>query len=150
MDDPPETPTTCSVDGCERRHIAHGLCDTHYRRWKKHGNALIVKRPRILYGPEHPQWRGNNVDYVTLHDRLRRRWRPGPCAICGAEATEWAYDHADPDERHSTNSGGYIVAYSFDINHYFPACMSCHRRLDRRLSHLRRKRSPQQVSIGVK
>lgn len=35
---------TCSVDGCENPHIARGWCDTHYRRWRKHGDPLIVRR----------------------------------------------------------------------------------------------------------
>jgi len=26
-----ETPRLCSIDGCERNHIAKGLCDIHYR-----------------------------------------------------------------------------------------------------------------------
>lgn len=28
----------CSVDGCERRHLARGLCSLHYQRWRRHGD----------------------------------------------------------------------------------------------------------------
>lgn len=31
---------TCSVDGCENSHVAKGLCDRHYRRWRNHGDPL--------------------------------------------------------------------------------------------------------------
>jgi hypothetical protein len=30
----------CSIPGCGKPHIARGLCDRHYRRWKRHGNPL--------------------------------------------------------------------------------------------------------------
>lgn len=26
---------TCSVEGCHRKHIARGLCHTHYGRWRR-------------------------------------------------------------------------------------------------------------------
>lgn len=31
----------CSIDGCSRRHEAHGLCGAHYKRFLKHGDPLI-------------------------------------------------------------------------------------------------------------
>lgn len=36
----------CSVIGCNRPHIARGLCTLHYRRWKKHGDPLKLKQVR--------------------------------------------------------------------------------------------------------
>jgi hypothetical protein len=30
----------CSIDGCGRRHKAHGFCVRHVLRWKKHGHPL--------------------------------------------------------------------------------------------------------------
>lgn len=31
----------CSIEGCERRHLARGWCQRHYERWKRHGTPLI-------------------------------------------------------------------------------------------------------------
>ena len=31
---------TCSVEDCEKRHVARGWCGAHYRRWRKHGDPL--------------------------------------------------------------------------------------------------------------
>lgn len=39
--DPPVRP--CSVDGCSRRHKAHGYCSLHYRRWLRHGDAEALR-----------------------------------------------------------------------------------------------------------
>jgi hypothetical protein len=37
----------CLVDGCPRRHLARGLCGTHYARWWNHGHTglLIGQEP---------------------------------------------------------------------------------------------------------
>lgn len=42
--------TYCSVKGCATRCAANGMCDMHYRRWKKHGDPLVIsdyKTPAI-------------------------------------------------------------------------------------------------------
>jgi hypothetical protein len=37
---------TCTVDGCERPHKAHGWCKAHYFRWRDHGDPLGGRPPR--------------------------------------------------------------------------------------------------------
>lgn len=37
----PDTP--CSVEGCDRPHLARGLCRKHYQRWKKHGTTELAQ-----------------------------------------------------------------------------------------------------------
>lgn len=34
----------CSIEGCGRPHFGRTWCITHYQRWRKHGDPLIVKR----------------------------------------------------------------------------------------------------------
>jgi len=49
------------------------------------------------------------------------------CLHCGEQASEWAYDHQDPDERISARG-----AFSDKKEHYIPLCVSCHRKFDSR------------------
>lgn len=32
----------CSIDGCENKHRSKGFCNTHYQRFLKHGDPLVV------------------------------------------------------------------------------------------------------------
>jgi hypothetical protein len=34
----------CSIEGCEKDAVARGFCQTHYMRWRKHGDATKVSR----------------------------------------------------------------------------------------------------------
>lgn len=36
----------CSVGGCNRKKEARGFCHTHYCRWRKHSDPMIVKKSK--------------------------------------------------------------------------------------------------------
>ena len=35
---------TCNVDCCDKRTKSRGMCNTHYERWRKHGDPLLGAR----------------------------------------------------------------------------------------------------------
>jgi hypothetical protein len=49
----------CTMDGCEKKHRARGLCLMHYWRWSQHGDPSIAER-RTKHGryrtPEYFAW----------------------------------------------------------------------------------------------
>lgn len=94
--------STCSIDGCENRTRARGLCDGHYQRFRAHGDTMAhvpLKRPVRYHG------RPCSVDgceqvvkargWCSMHyARVLREGDPGPaassvapkyapCVICG-------------------------------------------------------------------
>jgi hypothetical protein len=126
--------TTCSVDSCNKPVKAFGWCNMHYWRWYRTGDVKADQG--IRSGDLNPRWAGDKLSYRAIHHRLAKTPPSGPCAICGAQARNWAYDHADPDERTEIVAGRKLP-YSINQLHYFPACVSCHRRFDNQ--HTRRK-----------
>lgn len=70
------------------------------------------------------------VAYSSVHNRLnKRRGRAGLYRCqdgCGRMATQWSYDHQDPDEL--LNERGW--PYSMNLERYQPRCKSCHSLLD--------------------
>lgn len=38
----------CTVEGCERKHKAHGYCEMHWRRVKKHGSPDAPDSPTAI------------------------------------------------------------------------------------------------------
>jgi hypothetical protein len=125
---------TCTVNGCDRTHDAHGYCHIHYCRAVKYGdpNVGTGRRPNFpkYQGDNHPMWVGDEVTYPGQHLRVksfRGRATDHPCADCGEQATQWSYDHADPDERIAPNGR----VYSTNVDHYQPRCIKCHRQFDR-------------------
>jgi hypothetical protein len=51
----------CKVDGCARELVSFGMCDKHYRRWRKHGDPdfTIKTPPGVML-----QWLDGQKDYV--------------------------------------------------------------------------------------
>lgn len=114
-------PSECLADDCDAQPRARGLCIKHYQRWQDHGdpNAEV----------HHSGWRGDEVGYTAMHERIYRMRGSATdhvCQRCGKPATDWAYDHNDPNEREELGKG----PYSIDPTHYMPLCHSCHMKLD--------------------
>ena len=75
--------------------------------------------------------------YITVHHRveaLRGKASLHTCVDCGGPASDWSYDHSDPEPlTEITNGGRTIAAYSTDLNCFEPRCRSCHVRFDRKV-----------------
>lgn len=137
----------CSIDGCEKTYkITRGWCNTHYERWRRHGSPHTVLPaptpprndfvPPAMPGESNPSWRGDAVTYSGMHQRLARI--KGMASLqscpCGSRAAQWAYDHADPDEK-TQLMAGYLLPYSTEAGHYIAMCLPCHKKFD--LTHIK-------------
>lgn len=77
----------------------------------------------------HPQWKGNNVGYISLHGWVRRHF--GKASKC--ENPDCIYPRRDsagkmmlkPKKYHWANKTG---KYLRDINDWWMLCSSCHRK----------------------
>lgn len=70
------TKRTCSIDGCDKPTFGHGWCNTHYSRWRRHGD----------------------VEYVgTRHTPKRNKRKGEPCSVEGCsrpiEHRDWCSMH---------------------------------------------------------
>lgn len=132
----------CSVDGCDRSVESVGMCEMHRSRVRKHGDPSVVFPSRFVpgetrrfdrdlpTGERHHNWAGDDVGYSGAHDRVDRikgKVSMHSCSVCQRRATDWAYDHLDPDARFDPVHG----PYSANPGHYWPLCRSCHVRFDR-------------------
>lgn len=139
----PRPRRVCSVNGCDRPVSGHGFCSLHYQRWRRNGDPLTTYPSTFqlghaplgnagVKGDRNATW-VDDASYSTVHRRLKHMRglaAAHPCSCgCGRQAREWAYDHADPDEKRQMWRG-YMVEFSTDVNHYSPMATSCHRKLD--------------------
>lgn len=116
---------SCDIEDCERRGRRLGLCDMHYMRKRRHGDTDYEGPGRGVRGSN---WKGDEVGYTAAHRRviaLHGSASKHMCAHCLGQASDWAYDHLDPDEK--TEARG---TYSPDPSHYLPLCRWCHRAFD--------------------
>jgi hypothetical protein len=91
---------TCKIndeDCCSHGRLTRGLCDTHYRRWWKHGDPLVVL-PNV-YAPPTSGIAGRpritNPGYAALHLRVTTdRGKADRCIIylchTGSTTYQWA------------------------------------------------------------
>lgn len=131
----------CVVDGCGKPDSGGGYCSMHRTRIQRHGSPLVVIPPserkwpgrKMLRGPEHWNWSGEDASYGAAHRRVRRAKGSAAgylCTHCLQQASHWAYDHTDPNA-HTELVNGSVLAYSLNPDHYMPLCVPCHRQYDR-------------------
>lgn len=127
----------CSIESCSRtaKYPSTGWCQTHYHRWWRTGDPLGVKQERGASGTDNVNWKGDDVKYRQMHNRIKNSKGDAAqhdCVTCGKPANNWAYDHTDPDEKtHRQPNWRNAISFSTDIDHYQPMCHSCHVKLDR-------------------
>lgn len=115
----------CKVEGCAGKHNAKGLCATHYIQWRIERTEPVVVTD------------GGSVGYTAAHRRVSLHNGPAAkhqCMHCGAEAKQWAYDNADPNEMIANlkvRKSLLRLRYSQDPSHYIPLCIQCHRVFDK-------------------
>lgn len=94
--------------------------------------STACRKCKDVSGQNNSNWRGEDAEYTAIHGRLAAtRGKPSehPCTHCPEVAQEWAYDHADPDERRNLR-GRDDGPYSLNLDHYITLCVCCHRKLD--------------------
>lgn len=114
----------CQVDGCTvTAKPVSGYCRTHQLRVKRRNDPHFEFK-----GANMPQWTGDDASYAAVHTRLRKSRGPATrysCVDCDGVAKQWSYDHCDPNGKNSE-----LGSYSTNLDHYFPRCVSCHKRHD--------------------
>lgn len=95
---------TCTIDGCERRYDAQGLCHMHYSRWRRNGDPL-VRKPN---GPP-PSTKVCTITGCTRKFKAR--------GYCGAHYRLWlltgSTEYRRPPGRKSDRMmGGYRAVYA--------------------------------------
>lgn len=119
----------CAIGGCVTAAKSRGWCNKHYLRWFHRGDPQALCPVRSsLPGPNHSSWRGDNVGFRAVHDRLVAAFGKASrqdCVDCGSAAREWSYRGGAPDEQASTQG-----PFTTDLTYYDPRCVRCHRRYD--------------------
>lgn len=103
-----ETGTKCSAAGCENLVRARGLCQKHYMRWWRHGDAEIVLRRSGPHVVEHGTINEYN-NWGCRCDLCKQAWRYwyrtyahnrrlslGPCTIPGCDIGQYAKGMCKP------------------------------------------------------
>jgi hypothetical protein len=65
-------PRTCSVDGCNRKHNAHGLCAMHGLRLSRYGDPSVTKRARGLRNSQFKHGLSRTPIYRCWNNMMRR------------------------------------------------------------------------------
>ena len=95
---------TCTVDGCDKKHCAQGLCQMHYRRMALYGDVhaklgKVIRGSRLIngagyvsiYEPANPNSAGNG--YVLEHRKVMSEF-------LGRPLTQWEQVHHKNGVRH--------------------------------------------------
>ncbi len=113
--------TICTVDGCDGRAVAKGLCDKHRIRMKSHGSVDVVNRPQDwgqrTSHPLYKLWAGMiRRCHDTKHKDFHNYGARG-ITVCDRWQDFWAFVEdmgPKPSPRHSIDRIDNEAAYSPD------------------------------------
>jgi hypothetical protein len=113
----PSEARTCTF--CDVNVHSKGMCQKHYRRWKKYGDAMAIGFPGGR-GEFRREDDGKGLTYLGQHRRIEAaRGFPSSCEICDENDPsikyEWAFN----------NSGD-----RNNVNDYVRLCVQCHKNFD--------------------
>lgn len=96
------------------------MCTGHYNQVHTYGEVRTKDvRSMRERGSDSPT-------YPVVHIRLKKLRGPAslyPCAECGAQARQWAFDNLEPQWINPETG----CAYYGDLDRYRPLCLKCHR-----------------------
>lgn len=108
------TEIVCKVCGEKKIIRLSRLTDKNYCSldcyWKDKKGSVNLK----MRGKNHPNWKGNNATYSTLHEWIRKKRGKASnykCEDCGKQARDWA---------------NIYHTYSRNLEEYVPLCRKCH------------------------
>lgn len=80
----------------------------------------------FLAGKQHYLWKGENVDYNTIHQWIRRlKGKPKECENCGMKGCS-----KTKDGRWNIHWANHSGEYKRDPDDFLGLCYSCHKRSD--------------------
>lgn len=104
---------TCSIDGCSKPHLSRGFCDTHYRRWQRHGDPSASGRADDWFDPKK-----KTKDWAAFRDQ--RNAAKGRGIEWRLSFEEWIFIWEQSGKLHlrGRNSGCYVMARNGDQGAY--------------------------------
>lgn len=116
------TERTCALEGCERKTVARGWCQTHWARWRRTGSTgsaeilVKVRRQSDVCAIDGCDKERKQLDWCPAHyARQRRHGNLGT-----AEVRDWSVPLGCKvdgcSERHDSN--GYCLAHAHRLRRY--------------------------------
>ena len=104
--------TICEVEGCGKTSRARGWCVSHYKRWKRHGNALLGGTPmgaRLKWIQENKHYSGSDCliwPYSTNENGYGQFKVSGKSTIASREMCRAAHGNPPSEDWQAAHSCG--------------------------------------------
>lgn len=110
---------TCKICGKNKIIRRSRKTENNYCSLECYYKSLVGGKNYGMRGKRHPNWKGDEAKYSSMHDWVRRKKGKASnykCAYCEKQARDWAnIDHK----------------VSRDLEDYMPLCRKCHIKFDK-------------------